>query len=532
MPEHAEVVVVGGGAGGAAVAKRLAELGARGIVCLEQGEWVERWQLPKARLDWEARARRLWAPNPDVRRWPADYPAQSVGPDAVDINLYNAVGGSTIGFYGNYWRLSPSDFRRRSLDGVAVDWPISYRDLAPYYDRNERETGVAGLAGDPMGPPRPAPPCPPAPLGAPGRRLAAGLERLGWRWWPTDQAIVTSGYDGRPACDNRGYCAFGCPQRSLSTADVTYWPKALGLGVELRTRTRVRELRRSADGRVAGVVYHDAAGRVTELTANVVVLAAGGLGTPRLLLLSDARSPGGLANSSGLVGRNLMIHIQTIAVGTFAERLDGWQGTLGGTVGTRQFYETDPRRGYAGGFIMSGGRGISPLTLATGAAPWGERHHAVVDGVLNRQMGAFACGDDLPDPGNRVELDWARLDSSGLPGVRVHYTMGRDSRLMADDMRARLAEMLTAAGATAVHDLGFSPLRGWHLLGTARMGVNPADSVVSADHRAHDVPNLFIADASVFPTSGGVNPANTVQALALRCADRIWALRRELPGRG
>jgi choline dehydrogenase-like flavoprotein len=528
VPEHAEVVIIGAGAGGAAVASRLAELGARSIVCLEQGDWIDRGRLPKARLDWEARARRLWSPNPNVRRWAADYPVQSVGADPVDVNLYNAVGGSTVGFYGNYWRLSPSDFRRRSLDGVGVDWPISYRDLAPYYDRNERDTGVAGLAGDPMGPPRPAPPCPPAPLGVPGQRLVAGLELLGWHWWPTDQAIVTSAYDGRPACDNRGNCAFGCPQRSLSTADVTYWPRALGLGVELRTRARVRELRPSPDGRVRSIVYYGAAGRVAELSCDVVVLAAGGLGTPRLLLLSDARSRDGLANSSGLVGRNLMIHIQTIAVGTFAERLEGWQGTLGGTVGTRQFYETDPGRGYAGGFIMSGGRGISPLTLASGAAPWGERHHAVVDSLLNHQMGAFACGDDLPEDGNRVELDWAHHDPSGLPGVRVHYAMGRDSRLMADDIRARLAEMLTAAGATAVRDLGFSPLRGWHLLGTARMGTNPENSVVSADHRAHDAANLFIADASVFPTAGGVNPANTVQALALRCADRIWALRREL----
>lgn len=528
MTEHADVAVIGAGAGGAAVAMRLAELGAGRIICLEQGDWIDRSRLPKTRIDWEARGRRLWSANPAVRRWPADYPARSTGPDPVDINLYNAVGGSTVGFYGNYWRLSPSDFRRRTLDGVAVDWPISYPELAPYYDRNEREVGVAGLAGDPMAPPRAAPPCPPAPLGTPGQALRAGLEQLGWRWWPTDQAIVTTAYAGRPACDNRGNCASGCPQRSLSTADVSYWPKALALGVELRTRSRVRELCQGADGRVAGVIYDDAAGRVAELCADVVVLAAGGLGTPRLLLLSAGRSPGGLANSSGLVGRNLMIHIQTIAVGTFGRRMDGWQGTLGGTVATRQFYETDPRRGYAGGFIMSGGRGISPLTVASTAVPWGSRHHEVMDELLNRQMGAFACGDDLPDAANQVTLDWSELDSSGLPGVSVHYAVGPDSRLMAADMQRRLAEMLTAAGAHTVHDLGFVPLRGWHLLGTARMGPSPEDSVVDADQRAHGVPNLFVADASVFPTSGGVNPANTVQALALRCADRIWALRHEL----
>jgi len=527
VTEHADVAVIGAGAGGAAVALRLAELGAGRIVCLEQGAWIDRSRLPKARLDWEAQAGRLWSPSPAIRGWPADYPARSTGPDPVDINLYNAVGGSTVGFYGNYWRLSPSDFRRRTLDGVAMDWPLSYAELAPYYDRNERQVGVAGLAGDPMGPPRPAPPCPPAPLGTPGRALVAGLERLGWRWWPTDQAIVTRAYQGRPACDNRGNCAFGCPQGSLSTADVSYWPRALALGAELRTRCRVRELRQGPGGRVTGVLYDDPDGRASVLSADVIVLAAGGLGTPRLLLLSGRR-PGGLANAAGLVGRHLMVHIQTIAVGTFGSRMDGWQGTLGGTVGTRQFYETDPDRGYTGGFIMSGGRGVTPLTLASGAAPWGSRHHEVMDSLLNRQMGAFACGDDLPDPANRVGLDWSALDASGLPGVSVHYEMSQDSRLMAEDMRRRLAEMLTAAGAHEVRDLGFAPLRGWHLLGTARMGSSPADSVVDADQRAHEVPNLFIADASVFPTSGGVNPANTVQALALRCADRIWALRRDL----
>jgi choline dehydrogenase-like flavoprotein len=522
MPERAEVVIVGAGAGGAAVAKRLADRGATSVVCLEQGDWIDPDQLPKAGLDWEARARRRWSANPALRRWPADYPVESAGADPVDVNLYNAVGGSTVGFYGNYWRLSPSDFRRHTLDGVAVDWPISYADLAPYYDLNERETGVAGLAGDPAGPPRPAPPCPPAPLGTGGQLLAAGLERLGWHWWPTDQAIVTSDYDGRPACDNRGFCAAGCPRRSLSTADVTYWPKAIKRGVQLRTGSRVREVLTVPGGsRVRGVLYEGPAGRITELRADVVVLAAGGLGTPRLLLLSK-----GVASASGLVGRNLMVHIQTLAAGTFAERLDGWQGTLGGTVATRQFYETDSGRGYAGGFIMSGGRGIPPLATATSSAPWGAGHHQRVEELLNHQMGAFACGDDLPEAGNRVELDWSRPDSSGLPGVRVHYAMGTDSKLMTEEMSRRLTEMLTAAGAVSVRVRGFAPLPGWHLLGTARMGQAPEDSVVDADQRVHGTPNLYIADASVFATSGAVNPANTVQALALRCADRIWARRR------
>ncbi|TMF38223.1 MAG: GMC family oxidoreductase [Chloroflexi bacterium] len=216
----ADVLVIGSGAAGAALSLRLSEKGAN-VVCLEQGDWIDRSRLPKAHLDWEVRGRRHWAANPNVRRWTSDYPVGSDGENPVDIYMYNAVGGSTIGFAGNYWRLAPSDFRVRSLDGVGVDWPLTYEDLAPYYTINEAITGVAGLAGDPCGPERDPLPLPPAPLGRPGELLRDGYEKLGWYWWPTEQAIVTAPYAGRAACDNRGWCGFGCPHASLSTADVS-----------------------------------------------------------------------------------------------------------------------------------------------------------------------------------------------------------------------------------------------------------------------------------------------------------------------
>jgi choline dehydrogenase-like flavoprotein len=527
--EHAQVVVIGAGAGGAAVSFRLAELGVQGVVCLEQGDWLDRSQLPKTSLDWEARGKRSWSANPSNRNWLADYPVRTVGPQTVDINMYNAVGGSTIGFYGNYWRLAPSDFRRRTLDNVGIDWPLSYWDLATYYDRNEEILGVAGLRGDPTAPDRPAPPSPPAPLGTPGSKLVQGYEKLGWHWWPTDQAIVTKDHSGRAACTNRGFCAFGCPQSSLSTVDVSYWPLAIALGVELRPKSRVRELIQGRDGRISEVRYVDATGTLRRISAAIVVLAAGGYGTPRLLLMSQAHRGGELANSSGQVGRNLMLHIQTLAVGTFSEAVDGWQGTLGGTVATREFYESDPGRGYSGGFIISGGRGIAPLSTAEWL-PWGAPHHGLVATRLNHQIGAFACGDDLPEFRNRVQLDSESVDSDGLPGITVDYTMGENSKRMGVAIQRRLHELFAAAGAESVTDFGFDSLRGWHPLGTARMGSDPGDSVVDADLRTHDAHNLYIADGSVFATAGGVNPANTVQALALRCADRIFDAWPKLAG--
>ena len=183
-PQPVDVLVIGSGASGAALSLRLAEHGAS-VLCLEQGDWVDRKRLPKNHVDWEVRGRRFWAANPNVRRWPADYPVGSEGDNPVDIYMYNAVGGSTIGFAGNYWRMAPSDFKVRTLDGIGADWPLSYEDLAPYYTINEGIVGVAGLAGDPCGPPRDPLPLPPAPIGRPGELLRDAYEKLGWYWWPT-----------------------------------------------------------------------------------------------------------------------------------------------------------------------------------------------------------------------------------------------------------------------------------------------------------------------------------------------------------
>jgi len=520
-PAQPDVLVIGSGAAGAAVSLRLAELGAR-VVCLEQGGWIDRAKLPKAHVDWEVRGRRHWAANPNVRRWRADYPVASEGENPVDIYMYNAVGGSTIGFAGNYWRLAPSDFKVRTLDGAGVDWPIAYEDLAAYYTLNESLVGVAGLAGDPCGPARDPLPLPPAPLGRPGELLMEAYEKLGWYWWPTEQAIATAPYAGRAACDNRGWCGFGCPQASLSTTDVTYWPRALKSGVELRTDARVTQIAVGSDGRATGAVYLDDEGQMHEARAQVVVVACGGLGTPRLLLMS------GIANSSGMVGKNLMTHVQSFAVGLFDAAVEGWQGTWGGTVSTRQFYETDPSRGYIRGFVMSGCRGWSPLNLALQVAPWGSSHHDAMNERLNHEVVMYLCGEDLPEESNCVVLDSDHPDQFGLPGVKTHYTLGDNSKRLGDDMIAHAHQVLDAAGASSVRDFGLSPIWGWHLLGTARMGSDPSTSVIDAAHRAHDVPNLYIVDGSSLPTSGGVNPTATIQALALRCADQIWNTRREL----
>jgi choline dehydrogenase-like flavoprotein len=300
--------------------------------------------------------------------------------------------------------------------------------------------------------------------------------------------------------------------------------------VRLQTGARVREVTTDTRGRATGVLYHGADGAVHRATAPVVVLACNGLGTPRLLLMSASPAfPDGLANSSGLVGRNLMVHVQTIVCGRFPERTGADHGPWGATATTRHFYETDTSRGFKHGFIITAMRGFTPLDTALQTAGWGEDHHAKLEHHLNHEAICWVSGDDEPEPHNRVELDREHVDAAGLPGVVTHYTLSENSRRIGEEAVDRATELCYAAGAESVRSPGFGSLMGWHLLGTARMGSNPSDSVVDAWHACHDVPNLFVVDGSAMTTGASVNPTHTVQAMALRAADGIWDRRADFP---
>jgi choline dehydrogenase-like flavoprotein len=239
--------------------------------------------------------------------------------------------------------------------------------------------------------------------------------------------------------------------------------------------------------------------------------------------------PDGLANSSGLVGKNFMVHVQSLVTGRFNEITEADHGAWGGSVNSRQFYETDPEKGYLRGFTIGGHRGWSTLNTALQVAPWGADHHKVMQTHLNHEGAVYMLGDDEPELTNFVELDWQNLDDFGLPGLRTHYTLSENSRRLGEEGIKRAKEVCEAAGAVGIRDSGLSPVFGWHLMGTARMGADRRDAVVDADHRTYDVPNLFIIDASSMPTGGSVNPTNTIQAMSLRAADRIFSLRRDIP---
>jgi choline dehydrogenase-like flavoprotein len=526
--EPVDVLIIGAGAAGAAFAWSLADT-RMNILCLEQGDWMNPADYPGMRGDWEARQLGDFNLSPNLRGRREDYPVNDSG-SPIAASMFNAVGGSTILYAAHFPRFHPSDFRVRTLDGVADDWPLDYRRLEPFYDTNAYMMGVAGLAGDPAYPPKQVP-LPPLALGKLGETLARGFNRLGWHWWPSDSAIATREHEGRAPCINAGTCLSGCAQGAKASTDITYWPPALRQGVRLQTHCRVREITLGANGLADGVIYYDAGGAERRQTAHVVVLACNGIGTPRLLLNSRSQQfPDGLANRSGLVGRNLMFHPYAMVRGLFDAPLEGYKGPTGCCIMSQEFYETDRARGFVRGYSLEIVRGFGPAStalwgLSQGRVLPGADHHRGYAELFDRSAGMVAICEDLPEPTNTVSLDPELADADGIPAPKITYRLSDNSTAMLAHGVARAREVLEAAGARDTITEAPLPYAGWHLMGTARMGTDPERSVVNQWGRSHDVRNLFIIDGSIFVTAAGVNPTNTIQALALYIAD---AMKRNL----
>ncbi|HST65554.1 MAG TPA: GMC family oxidoreductase [Mycobacteriales bacterium] len=531
--DRVDAVIVGAGAAGGAAAWRLATAGWR-VVCVEQGGWDDRTAAASESLDWELARQRGRHPNPNLRRGPADYPIDDLDTPIRPL-LYNGVGGSLIHWGAHFPRLHPSDFRVRSLDGVGVDWPIGYDDLDPYFELNDSMMGVAGVNGDPANPPRGPRQTRPLPLGRGGERLAKAFDELGWAWWPADAAINSEPYgQDRLACNMCGPCDLGCPRGARASSDITYWPEAIAAGAELRTHCRVSTVTVDERGRATGVAYFDADGVERHQAADVVVMAANGIGTARLLLNSTSPAhPHGLANTSDQVGRNLMHHPIGMVTGVFDEELEGFKGPFAVSIVSQEFYETDPSRGFPRGYMMQYCRSDGPLGTALGGylapVPWGPDHHRVLAQRLGHTASVTVTTEDLPDPDNRVTLHPTLTDSSGIPAPKLTYTLSPVAERTIAHGIVNATTLMRTAGAREVVPLPLISGAGFHLLGTARMGDDPATSVVNGDCRAHDVDNLFVIDGSVFATCGAVNPTSTIMAVALRAADRMIGRGAPLP---
>ena len=517
-----DFLVVGSGAAGAAAAWRLCQKGYK-VACLERGDWMDTANYPTTRVGWELEKRGAANPVTAERQNEFDYPVDDHNSPIAVCN-YSAVGGSTILYSGHFPRFRPPDFRLYSDEGLASNWPISYNDLRPYFEINEDQMAVAGMAGDPCYPDIKNL-LPPVPLGKAGSTLAGAFNRKNWHWWPSYSAISTRERRGRTACINLGPCNTGCPQGAKSSTDVTYIPRAQELGMTLFPKAAVSRVLLKK-GRAVGVEYYEANGTQKQIFGRNVILAASAIGTPRILLNSASTDyPCGLANQSDQVGRNLMMHPLGYVEGVFNEAQDTDIGPQGCMLYSLEHYRTQDAK-HRLGYMMHALRGTGPVETALSAfglrkLKFGAQLYDDFYNLYKKQVVISLICEDLPEPENRVTLDPNNLDRFGTPGVKIDYTLHENTKKMLIHGMARAKEILIEAGARRAYAHGPVRNTGWHVMGTARMGKDPENSVVDSSGECHDVPGLFIVDSSVFVTGSCVNPANTIQAVALYLADQI-----------
>ena len=568
------VIIVGSGAGGSVAAWELARAGHE-VLVLEKGRNL----LPglgTARgihhipfANDEVKSGRAFE-NQDTTLEPRTARTQAEAATGTprsfvgDVNtLPTTVGGGTVHWDAKVPRFWRQDFQGRSLYGPieganVADWPLAYEDLSPFYDEVERRLGVQGdigqmpaatLAQAPRDHPFPQRPNPPM-LG--GVRLAAGAERLGYHAYPFPMAVNSRRFDGRPPCNSCGFCSgYGCPILARGSAAASFLHPALRAGARLHSRCFVHRVELSADGRRAiGVAYRDAHGRERHARADVVILAASAIETARLALLSaTAGQPDGLGNRSGQLGRNLMFHLFTLGIAVFADEPHAWRGpsttfTIDDFVGPDQSAAARASGlPYLKGGICEVGGGLTLLeeaniyTVLPGR--WGRRlKSAMRTSALRRHLvGLSMVGEDLPQEANRVDLDPTVGDVYGFPVPRITHTSHAFELAASQYFGPRLGAICAAApgaiaagwlpvGLLAEESGGFgSPYAGpastAHIMGTARMGDDPETSVVDRWGRMHDLDNVYVADGSVFVSSGGFNPTLTIMALSLRMAHRI-----------
>lgn len=533
-----DFLVIGSGASGGVIARELSRAGFD-VVVLEQGPYrtAEDFRNHDEFRDFiqgELTSHPSWKDPQTFRHTAGDKATVRQGTPPA---LYaRTVGGASVHFSANFWRLRPVDFKERSLLGPIsgtgfADWPISYEELEPYYTRVEWEIGVSGVPG-PFDPPRSKPyPLPPMPVKSSGVLLEQGAKKLGLHPQPAPVAILSQPYKGRPACAHCGFCmGFGCEMNAKSSTLASMIPEAEATGrCEIRPLSTVFRIETDDQGRVSEVAYFDARGEQHAQKAKAVVLSANGAETPRLLLMSESpRFPNGLANGSGLVGKYLMGNAHSVVHGEFEHPLMDWK-SIQVTRIVHDFYDSDPARGFYGGGGIDGRPLINAtpimhaLTVSGDSTPrWGKDYKRDVRFGFDHHMGILGSATSLALESNNITLDPEVKDDRGRPAMRMTYRDHDDDLAMAKFLQDRGAEILEAAGARSIEreTVGPATLQA-HLLGTCRMGDDPASSVVDRFHRSHEVPNLFICDGSSLVTSGRGQPTLTIQALAFRAAEHI-----------
>jgi gluconate 2-dehydrogenase alpha chain len=542
--EHPDVCIVGLGAAGGVAALVLAEAGLK-VVALEAGPHRTARDFPLDELSSHFFRNSLgakfnnekpsWRPDPHTEASPHAY--------ASGWGMANAVGGGSVHYQAQSRRFFPDDFRVRSntlarygeealpTGSTTADWPVSYDDLDPYYDKVEYVLGVSGAANhNPFDGPRSRPyPLPPLRPFLQGKLFAEAADGLGLHPYRGPAAIITESYQGRQACTYCGWCGgMGCYIDAKSSTLVSTIPRALATGnLQIRTHARVIRLYDDGKDRVTAVEYVGADGTRRRPEANTFILSSYTLENVRLLVMSSSeRFPRGLTNNHGQVGRNFMTHQYPEVTGVFEEKqFNRFTGPAGQHMAVDDWNADNFDHGGLG-FLRGGTiliyNELYPITAANTVPPglpaWGRPYKK--KWLLKHWNSTAFLGsqaDGLSTEHNFLDLDPHRHESGplGLPVVRITYKVAEDELRLIAFLQDRMANILRAMGADQVWKGPMGEMVGSaHEVGGLRMGNDPGASAVDRYLRAHEAPNLLVLGGSVFPTQSGQNPTETIQALA------------------
>jgi choline dehydrogenase-like flavoprotein len=508
LDDDSVAVIVGSGAGGGTLAHELCRRGKR-VVCLEAGPRIAAEEFKNDELF--AFMQLTWR---DKRTASGTWSVANTSP-TMPAYTVKAVGGTTIHWGALAFRLQAHELRARQaygrVDGAEIaDWPVSAAELAPWWAEAERRMGVTGTHGLPR-----------LPVTNNYKVFDYGARRAGYRHVDNDRHAINSvPRDGRPACLQLGFCGQGCKSTAKWSTLYTEIPKAEATGrLDLRSGCMAIQIEHDVRGRATAVVYVDAAGARQRQRAALVVVAGNAIETPRLLLNSASTMfPQGLANGSGWVGRGYMKHLNASLWGRFDKPVRMNHGVqMGGTIYDEARH--DASRGFVGGYLMQAVQvGIPFLTATIVPTGWGPDFTRFIDNY-DHLSGIWLNGEDLPRADNRITLHPTEKDAHGLPVANVHVDDHPNDVAMRAHFFRQAEQVLRAAGAREVMTGAVLPSS--HNMGTCRMSAAAANGTTDACGRTHEVPNLYVCDGSLFPTSTAQNPTLTIVALALRQAEQI-----------
>lgn len=543
-----DVVMVGIGATGGIAAHVLTDAGLK-VVAIEAGPRLNNEDF--LAHDDELEGTRFWAWDGDPKfnkEIPTWRPTPNSPTEAYSDTprMSNMVGGTSVHYHTKSWRLREDDFKIRSSTiakygedalpaGTAIaDWPVTYDELEPYYEKVEYLIGVSGEGGvNPFESPRRADyPMPPLqPFGS-GEFIAESMAHLGYHPFRVPAAITSEPYDGRPACTYCGYCGYQeCWNNSKSSTLVTAIPRAEKTGnLEIRINSRVFRILTDDNGRAAGVEYRGDDGQMYIQPAKLVILSAYTFENVRLLLISaNDKFPHGLANNAGQVGKYFITHTYVAAYGVFpGKNFNTFSGAGGQAVAIDDFngdnFDHTGLGFIRGGVVTHEPRQSAPISASRVVPPsvpqWGREYATWLHDNANSVIELDAELETLPYEDNFLDLDPEVVDEDGVPVIRITFEIRENEKKFWDYVGPKLEELLKARGAAETWrpDIVTS-LSSFHDVGGARAGDDPATSVLDKHLLTHEIPNLAVLGGAAYASIAGYNPTETMQAWAWFAAE-------------